>query len=215
MEKPEDYVHPWLCMKSIHATYKHIINPVPSEQYWGNRNYLKTEAPYIKRPIRRPKVHNRRRDPVENLMEGNNLKRTFRVTCAKCGEQGHNYKTCKGAPANPGWKPKGQVGVSQEAPSHTLPAPAPQVPASCTLQAPFKPPGQVGLALPTKRRYRPKQPIRRQQLRSSPTPSAPPSISQPMANVNQGAPSSETVAAASTSTQRILKFMETPGFQKK
>ncbi|MED6226785.1 hypothetical protein PIB30_107149, partial [Stylosanthes scabra] len=39
-------------------------------------------------------------------MEGNKLKRTFRVTCAKCGQQGHNYKTCKGPAANPDWRPK-------------------------------------------------------------------------------------------------------------
>ncbi|MED6210542.1 hypothetical protein PIB30_065024 [Stylosanthes scabra] len=222
-------------MDSIHATFKHSIHPVPSEQYWANRDYLKTDAPIIKRPIGRPKVHNRKRDPVENLMVGNKLKRTFRVTCAKCGEQGHNYKTYKGALANPGWTPKTrknkrgkgattsnasqeEVSVSQSAPQHeaqqggTQGAPsqtvAPPAPSSTNVNAPFKPPAQVQSVAPSKTKLRQKQPIRRKTVRSSLPASNPPTSSQ-------GGPSSETMAAASAGTQRILKFMETPGFQKK
>ncbi|MED6105884.1 hypothetical protein PIB30_000012 [Stylosanthes scabra] len=72
----------------------------PSEEYWTTTKYLKTDPPVIKQPIGRPKVHARKRDLAEVLIEGNELKKTFRVTCSKCGEKGHNYKTCKGAPAN-------------------------------------------------------------------------------------------------------------------
>nr|XP_025669995.1 proline-rich receptor-like protein kinase PERK9 [Arachis hypogaea] len=39
-------------------------------------------------------------------MQGKKLKKSFSVACNKCGEKGHNYKTCKGAPSNPNWKPK-------------------------------------------------------------------------------------------------------------
>ncbi|XP_015961349.1 flocculation protein FLO11-like [Arachis duranensis] len=39
-------------------------------------------------------------------MQGGKLKKSFSVACSKCGEKGHNYKTCKGAPSNPNWKPK-------------------------------------------------------------------------------------------------------------
>ncbi|MED6111344.1 hypothetical protein PIB30_051495 [Stylosanthes scabra] len=67
---PKDFVHKWLCMESIYATYKYHIHPVPNESYWSNTNYLKTEAPFIKRPIGRPKLHSRKRDPVEDLMQG-------------------------------------------------------------------------------------------------------------------------------------------------
>ncbi|MED6223869.1 hypothetical protein PIB30_078321 [Stylosanthes scabra] len=87
-------------MEAIHATYAFHINPVPSEEYWSTTKYLKTNPPVIKRPIGRPKVHARKRDPAEVLIEGNKLKKTFKVTCSKSGEKGHNYKTCKGAPAN-------------------------------------------------------------------------------------------------------------------
>ncbi|MED6159075.1 hypothetical protein PIB30_038948 [Stylosanthes scabra] len=82
-------------MDSIHATYRFHINLVPSEEYWTTTNYLKIDSPFIKRPIGRPKVHARQRDPVEVLIESDKLKKTFRVTCSKCGEKGHNYKTCK------------------------------------------------------------------------------------------------------------------------
>ncbi|MED6170666.1 hypothetical protein PIB30_033233 [Stylosanthes scabra] len=234
-QNPEEYVHPWLCMESIHATFRYSIHLVPSEQYWGNRNYLKTEAPFIKRPIGRPKVHNRKRDHVENLIEGSKLKRTFRVTCAKCGEQGHNYKTCKGPAANPGWRPKisrkrkgngantsntvqEEVPLSQSAPTPEVPlgtskdAPPPLV---ITAPVPFKFPAQVNPAPPSNRAFRAKQAIRRNSGGSSPQPSAPPTSSQPIANPIEAGPSAETMAAASAGTQRILRFMATPRLQKK
>ncbi|XP_072088368.1 uncharacterized protein [Arachis hypogaea] len=64
-------------------------------------------------------------------------KKTFRVTCEKCGEFGHNAKTCKGAPkaeTNPKGKIKGkskkksfatqeEVQVSQSAPVTQYEAP--------------------------------------------------------------------------------------------
>nr|XP_029147083.1 extensin-like [Arachis hypogaea] len=40
------------------------------------------------------------------MQQGAKLKRSFKVICSKCGSEGHNYKTCKGAPSNPNWKPK-------------------------------------------------------------------------------------------------------------
>ncbi|MED6133475.1 hypothetical protein PIB30_028541 [Stylosanthes scabra] len=92
-EKPEDFTHKWLCMESIHAIVL-------------DHHHVKTNVSVIKRLIRRPKVHARKRDAVEDLIEGHKLKKTFRVTCSKCGEKGHNFKTCKGAAANPKWKPK-------------------------------------------------------------------------------------------------------------
>ncbi|MED6224455.1 hypothetical protein PIB30_084193 [Stylosanthes scabra] len=73
----EDYAHnKWLCMESIHAT----------DQLAGP-------------------IHARKCDPAEDLIKGDKLKKTFRVTCNKCREKGHNFKTCKGAAANPNWKP--------------------------------------------------------------------------------------------------------------
>ncbi|XP_020992587.2 uncharacterized protein LOC107479903 [Arachis duranensis] len=105
-DNPDDYVHPWLCMESIRKTYEHFIQPVTSEEYWTRSEFTKPAPPVLKRPIGRPKVHNRQKDPAEAVIDGDKLKRSFYVTCSKCGERGHNYKTCKGAPSNPNWKPK-------------------------------------------------------------------------------------------------------------
>ncbi|XP_052118923.1 uncharacterized protein LOC107493000 [Arachis duranensis] len=100
-DNPDDYVHPWLCMESIRKTYEHFIQPVTSEEYWTRSEFTKPAPPVLKRPIGRPKVHNRQKDPAEAVIDGDKLKRSFYVTCSKCGERGHNYKTCKGAPSNP------------------------------------------------------------------------------------------------------------------
>ncbi|MED6141657.1 hypothetical protein PIB30_105643 [Stylosanthes scabra] len=171
-EWAEDFVHPWLCMDSIHATFKHSINPVPSEHYWANRDYLRIEAPIIKRPIGRPKVHKRKKDPIENLIQGDKLKKTFKVTCSKCGEKGHTYKTCKGAPSNPNWKPRRNKSRKTSAPPVELQVSqsAPQPDANEVASQPMP-------LAPATERTREKQPIRRKATRKSPPPSEPPSSS--------------------------------------
>ncbi|XP_016165339.1 proline-rich receptor-like protein kinase PERK8 [Arachis ipaensis] len=93
-------------MESIRRTYAHCIKPVPSPEFWARTEFSKPDPPIIRRPIGRPKVHNRQKDPAEPLMQGGKLKKSFTVSCRKCGETGHNYKTCKEAPSNPNWKPK-------------------------------------------------------------------------------------------------------------
>ncbi|XP_015963091.1 pollen-specific leucine-rich repeat extensin-like protein 1 [Arachis duranensis] len=105
-DQPQDYVHPWLCMESIRRTYAHCIQPVPSSEFWARTEFTQPDPPIIKRGIGRPKVHNQQKDPAEPMMQGGKLKKSFSVSCSKCGEKGHNYKTCKGAPSNPNWKPK-------------------------------------------------------------------------------------------------------------
>ncbi|XP_016165518.2 uncharacterized protein LOC107608150 isoform X2 [Arachis ipaensis] len=172
-DQVEDYVHPWLCMESIHKTYAHCIKPVPSEEFWTTTEQLRPVPPPIKRPIGRPKVHNRNKDPAEAHIQGEKLKRSFQVTCSKCSEKGHNYKTCKGAPSNPNWKlkkkkPKKTVDNSQALVLLPLSQSAPQpegetlgepsageaagsapVPAlfmaqpSAPAQTPFRPPSQL------------------------------------------------------------------------
>ncbi|MED6211511.1 hypothetical protein PIB30_074423 [Stylosanthes scabra] len=212
-------------MESIHATYRHSIHPVPSEQYWSSTNYLKIEAPIIKRPIGRPKVYNRRRDPVKDLINGPKLKRTFKVTCTKCGEKGHNYKTCKGAPANPNWKPKTrrprnagsgsttphvEVPLSESAPqtqeeeNQVEPSQAASQAPTTTSHAhlPFRPPAQVRQTAATSRLFRAKQPVQRQVKANSLPPSEVPTPSQAEEL------SKETLAVASASTQRKFKFMQ-------
>ncbi|RYQ97740.1 hypothetical protein Ahy_B08g093822 [Arachis hypogaea] len=86
-DRPEGYVHQWLKMDVFRAIYAHSISPIN----------ISSVPPKIKRPIGRP-VKRRRPDAVEDGPDGTKAKKTFRVTYSKCGEIGHNSKTCKGAP---------------------------------------------------------------------------------------------------------------------
>ncbi|RYQ96879.1 hypothetical protein Ahy_B08g092790 [Arachis hypogaea] len=85
--RADTYVHKWLKMDAFRATYGHFISPFNSED---------SIPPKIKRPIDRL-VKRRRLDPVEDRPEGTKAKKTFKVTCEKCGEPSHNAKTYKGA----------------------------------------------------------------------------------------------------------------------
>ncbi|XP_020972458.1 uncharacterized protein LOC110269143 [Arachis ipaensis] len=102
--RPEDFVHKWLTMKAVRATYSHCIKPVNSEEYWVQSDAPKTLPPPIKRAAHRPKMK-RRSDPIEKEMNPNKCRKTFQVTCSKCGQLGHYYKTCTNAPQDPNWKP--------------------------------------------------------------------------------------------------------------
>ncbi|RYR73308.1 hypothetical protein Ahy_A02g007663 [Arachis hypogaea] len=101
---PEDFVHTWLTMDSIRATYAHTMKPVNSEEYWEPTDAPRPLPPPIKRPAHRPKVK-RRIDPVETEINPNKAKKIFEVTCNKCGQKGHYYKTCTNPAMDPNWKP--------------------------------------------------------------------------------------------------------------
>ncbi|MED6160997.1 hypothetical protein PIB30_056596 [Stylosanthes scabra] len=155
-----------------------------------NRNYLRTGAPIIKRPIGRPKVHKRKKDPVENLIQGDKLKKSFRVTCSKGGENGYTYKICKGAPSNSNWKPMTNK-------SRKISTPHVELQTNDVASQPMP-------LAPATKRARKKQPIRGKTMRKSPSPVEPSSSSQ------HAGPSVETLAAASAGTKSKFKFMETP-----
>ncbi|XP_029144759.2 uncharacterized protein [Arachis hypogaea] len=103
--KPEDFAHKWLTMDAVRATYGDSIKPVNSEEFWEETNRLRPEAPIIRRPPGRP-TKKRAVDVVaESQMQqqGHKVRKSFQVTCSKCGQKGHYHMTCKGAPANPNW----------------------------------------------------------------------------------------------------------------
>ncbi|MED6144531.1 hypothetical protein PIB30_016378 [Stylosanthes scabra] len=86
-------------------------------------------------------------------------------------------------------------------PAIEVPQPPPQ-PTTRNANIPFKPPAQVANGAGSLRQFRAKQPIRRKS-RKSPPPSEPATLSQ------------ETIAAASASTQKKFRFMQTPGMNNK
>ncbi|XP_057734851.1 uncharacterized protein LOC130950367 [Arachis stenosperma] len=198
-DQVDDYVHPWLCMESIHKTYAHCIKPVPSEEFWGDK-----------------------------------LKRSFQVTCSKCNEKGHNYKTCKGAPSNPNWKPKkkkakktdanttlgaaspitispqpedqsqtqteslAENSAVQEKPTnHDMSQNAAATTPSAPVQTPFRPPSQLPRMGQTKTpaaasKFKPKQTIRRPQASANPPPTPPSDTTQTQSTSANVATSEET-----------------------
>ena len=67
--------------------------------------YNKPDPPKIKRPIGHPKKQRRKESTEEVPGNSHKLKRTYEVTCYKCGQVGHYPKTCKG-PFIPNAKPR-------------------------------------------------------------------------------------------------------------
>ncbi|XP_057719130.1 uncharacterized protein LOC130933515 [Arachis stenosperma] len=212
-DRADTYVHKWLKMDAFRATYGHSISPVYSEEYWEKSGEISSIPPKIKRPIGRP-VKRRKRDPVEDGAEGNKAKRTFRVTCGKCGETGHNAKTCKGAP-KAGTNPKGKVKekskekstVTQEEVQVSQSAPVTE-PDMCDNMLRIQPEAPTNHTLPdigmnvnaaTGIQNQPQQPSRRPKQ----------TIIRPK---RQESVSVETMAAASSgTTSKIFKFIPTPG----
>ncbi|XP_016168029.1 uncharacterized protein LOC107610493 [Arachis ipaensis] len=90
--KPEEFVHKWLTMESIRATYKHCIQPVNSEEYWIPTTAPPCDPPSIKRPAHCPKMK-RKVNSIEKEMHTNKERKSFEVTCSKCGQTGHYYRT--------------------------------------------------------------------------------------------------------------------------
>ncbi|MED6227601.1 hypothetical protein PIB30_115314, partial [Stylosanthes scabra] len=78
-----------------------------SEEFWYPTDAPRPTAPRIVRPPGRPKKkRTKAARPPPPAAHGDKVRRTFQVTCSKCGEKGHYYKTCKGAPRNNNWQPK-------------------------------------------------------------------------------------------------------------
>ncbi|KAL4299827.1 hypothetical protein AHAS_Ahas17G0139800 [Arachis hypogaea] len=93
-------------MDAIRKTYDICINPVPSEEFWEPTDQLKADPPKIVRPVGRPVKRRKESATPPAPSDGSKVRRTFQVTCSKCGEAGHYFKTCKGVPKNPNWQPK-------------------------------------------------------------------------------------------------------------
>ncbi|KAI9087313.1 hypothetical protein K1719_030783 [Acacia pycnantha] len=92
-ELAENYVHQWLTMDALHATYEHTLNPVNSHDYWPSSDEPKPLPPQLKRPAGRPKKH-RRKDLTEDQEKSTTkVKMTHVVKCLKCGQLGHYAKT--------------------------------------------------------------------------------------------------------------------------
>ncbi|KAL4588010.1 hypothetical protein LXL04_000888 [Taraxacum kok-saghyz] len=93
----EEYVHPCYRTTTWRTMYFNKIDPINGRSLWP-----KSESPYTLLP---PKHHKQVGRPKKKRMRGvdeargqtSNLSRRYvSVTCAKCGNKGHNSRTCKG-----------------------------------------------------------------------------------------------------------------------
>ncbi|XP_058783516.1 uncharacterized protein LOC131658211 [Vicia villosa] len=141
VEKYENYVHQWLTMEALNATYDHYILPVNSQEYWKITEHPKPEPPKLKRPIGRPKKH-RRKNAISEDMPGSGtrkVKRRYEVIRPKCGEAGHYEKTCKGPP-KPGYVKKNKKLESPQPPvvrsTPIRPSPPPVTPSPPPVRLP-------------------------------------------------------------------------------
>ena len=88
---PADYVAHWFTVPTYKEAYGIPILPIPDQQQWPTLECPALEPPTLKRSIGRP-PRNRRREEGEQRKG----KRSVTVKCKKCGNFGHNSKTCKG-----------------------------------------------------------------------------------------------------------------------
>lgn len=96
-EDPINYVHEWYHVETYAQTYKSVINPMPSSEYWIDQNLPEILPPtYTVKAGRPQKVRKRSRGEVEAIGDPTRMKRApYKVRCKRCGESGHNKRGCK------------------------------------------------------------------------------------------------------------------------
>ncbi|MED6216083.1 hypothetical protein PIB30_004108 [Stylosanthes scabra] len=193
-------------MDSIRATYEHFIKPVNIEHYWTPTYCSMTLPPPIKRPAHRPKKKRRADVAVEKEMNANKVRKTFEVTCNKCGQNGHYYRTCKNPPLDPNWKPmtkkerRAAQGKSTTTTKKSKDTNSQHGNSSQGVNQNVE--GQTSGSLGLQLAARMKQPIIRPQI--APTDTA----------MGANGVSAETIVSTSSGTAaRLFKFMPTPGFK--
>ncbi|RYR57478.1 hypothetical protein Ahy_A05g023211 [Arachis hypogaea] len=228
-DRPEGYVHPLLKIGTARTTYQPCIQPVNSEENWDKIEVINPIPPKLKRPVGRP-VKRRKKEPFENETSGSKVKKTFRVTCSKCGETGHNQKTCKGpaAPNRRSTKLRRSTNAqstakttNQAAEEMHVSQSAPQVQNVVDHPNPIQPaanaPGFVssmgaansGATIPHSARV--KQPIIRPHYPAPVQSSTPPPIPPP--RPSQGVSAATITAASKGTTSRMFQFIPNPGFK--
>ncbi|XP_057423086.1 uncharacterized protein LOC130717015 [Lotus japonicus] len=95
---PENYVDAAYRRHTFIDTYSHIIQPNNGPKLWPEVDALPLNPPYVRRAPGRPKkMRNISNDEPRNP---NRLRRHHTtVKCRRCGEYGHNKRTCRGKTA--------------------------------------------------------------------------------------------------------------------
>ncbi|KAK8543725.1 hypothetical protein V6N13_025896 [Hibiscus sabdariffa] len=96
-QRPDAFVD--VCYKTItqQAIYSHMIEPVRGPDQWTpDTTCLPILPPVQKRPPGRPQKNRKKEADEKNDHSRKVGKKGLRMNCSKCGQSGHNVRTCKG-----------------------------------------------------------------------------------------------------------------------
>ncbi|KAH7845437.1 hypothetical protein Vadar_001962 [Vaccinium darrowii] len=94
--QPEDYVNEWYHKHSFLASYNHIMHPMNGSEMWEKSGKPPIIPPEYKRQGGRPRKSRRREQDEPSKNPFRLSKVGVKMTCRRCGTQGHNTRTCKG-----------------------------------------------------------------------------------------------------------------------
>ncbi|GKA76754.1 transposase, MuDR [Tanacetum coccineum] len=121
---PETWVHESYWLTTWEEMYRFKINPCNGPDLWPpSDSPITLTPPDYHTPIGRPPKKRKKSDAelYDNMVKDGKLSRVDKtVTCNKCGQKGHNSRSCKGqrGPQSTG-TPMTQQGASQSTPTGT------------------------------------------------------------------------------------------------
>lgn len=96
-EKPEEYVHSCYHKETQLQIYSHFIQPIRGSKQWSHvENMEPILPPMLRRPPGRPHKSRRKEMDETPTQQSKISKKGVHMTCRKCGQSGHNARTCKG-----------------------------------------------------------------------------------------------------------------------
>ncbi|KAL4360525.1 hypothetical protein GQ457_04G013760 [Hibiscus cannabinus] len=96
--RPESYVDDCYKTKTQQAIYSHMINPVRGPNQWipHESSCMPILPPPLKRPPGKPHKNKRKEADETTNPNAKVSRKGLIMKCRKCGECGHNVRTCKG-----------------------------------------------------------------------------------------------------------------------
>ncbi|KAE8735657.1 hypothetical protein F3Y22_tig00000340pilonHSYRG01097 [Hibiscus syriacus] len=96
-QRPEAYVHNSYFVTTQREIYSHFIQPMRGPNQWLiDTTYERVIPLTIRRPPGRPKKKRRKEANEPTNSHATMSKKGLMMYCSKCGQPGHNQRTCKG-----------------------------------------------------------------------------------------------------------------------
>ncbi|XP_039688656.1 uncharacterized protein [Medicago truncatula] len=99
-QRPEDYVDDCYSRATYERCYSYGVSALNGEDMWPSVDVEEMLPPSYKRGPGRPKKL-RRREPDEDGNGRKYKRQCIRYRCTKCGQSGHNNRSCKNEVVNP------------------------------------------------------------------------------------------------------------------